>query len=227
MTEPETIPENQATHASSGISDTRLEKLAALKAAGLDPFAPETYERTHTSQAIHDTFDALENQTVRVAGRVASLRWMGRAAFFDLLDESGKAQVYLRRDDVGEEAYAALKAGLDIGDFLGVEGFVFKTKSGEPSVHARAVTPLAKALRDVPLGKEYEGGSGEAGKLSDVEIRYRQRYVDLFVNRDARDVLVKRIRIVAPSATSWTPRVSWRWRYPCSAEAAARRRGPF
>ncbi len=180
---------------SRGVSQTRRAKLASLREAGLDPFAPETYARTHPAQAIRDDFDALENQTVRVAGRVAALRWMGKAAFLDVLDESGRAQVYLKRDDVGEAVFNALRHGLDIGDFLGVEGFVFKTKTGEPSVHAQAAQPLAKALRDVPLGKEYEGGAGAANKLSDVETRYRQRYVDLFVNRDARDMLVKRIKI--------------------------------
>lgn len=180
---------------SRGVSETRRAKLALLREAGLDPFAPETYPRTHPARAVRDDFDALENQTVRVAGRVAALRWMGKAAFLDVLDESGRAQVYLKRDDVGEDVFNALRHGLDIGDFLGVEGYVFKTKTNEPSVHAQAVQPLAKALRDVPLGKEYEGGHGAANKLSDVETRYRQRYVDLFVNRDARDVLVKRIKV--------------------------------
>lgn len=181
---------------SPDISPVRLEKLANLRAADLDPFAPERYDRTHTCRAVGDDFDTLENQTVRVAGRITALRWMGKAAFLDLLDESGRAQVYVRREDVGESAYGGLRHGLDLGDFVGVEGFVFKTRSGEPSVHARIITPLAKALRDVPLGHEYEGGAGAAGKLSDPELRYRLRYVDLFVNRDARDVLVKRVRVV-------------------------------
>ncbi len=181
---------------SRGVSETRRAKLALLREADLDPFAPETYARTQEAQAVRDDFDALENQTVRVAGRVAALRWMGKAAFLDVLDESGRAQVYLKRDDVGEAVFNALRHGLDIGDFLGVEGYVFKTKTNEPSVHAQSVQPLAKALRDVPLGKEYEGGHGTANKLSDVETRYRQRYVDLFVNRGARDVLVKRVKIV-------------------------------
>jgi lysyl-tRNA synthetase class 2 len=191
-----TNPEDAPAPVSPNINPVRLEKLAALRVAGRDPFAPETYERTHPAQAVRDHFTALENETIRIAGRVAALRWMGKAAFLDLIDESGRAQVYLRRDDIGADGFDALKHGLDLGDFLGIEGFVFKTKTDEPSVHAQVVTPLAKALRDVPLGKEYEGGHGEAGKLSDVELRYRQRYVDLFVNRDARDVLVKRIKVV-------------------------------
>jgi lysyl-tRNA synthetase class 2 len=121
---------------------------------------------------------------------------MGKAAFADLMDESGRAQVYLKRDDLGEDVFHALRHGLDLGDFLGVEGYVFKTKTGEPSVHVGSAVPLAKALRDVPLGHEYEGGAGAANKLSDVEKRYRQRYVDLFVNREARDTLLKRVQIV-------------------------------
>ncbi|MES2460030.1 MAG: lysine--tRNA ligase [Armatimonadota bacterium] len=179
----------------SGISPVRLEKLHTLRSAGLDPFAPERFDRSHPLNAIHEQFDALENQTVQIAGRIRAVRWMGKAAFLDLLDESGRAQIYMKRDDIGEDVYTALKSGLDLGDFIGVEGYVFKTKTGEPSVHTQKITVLSKSLRDVPFGKEYEGGSGEANKLTDVEIRYRQRYVDLFVNQDARDVLVKRIKI--------------------------------
>ncbi|MBC8101346.1 MAG: lysine--tRNA ligase [Cytophagales bacterium] len=178
-----------------GISPVRLEKLHALRAAGLDPFAPERFDRSHALNAIHEQFEALETKTVQVAGRVRAIRWMGKAGFLDLLDESGRAQVYARRDDIGEAIYDALKSGLDLGDFIGVEGYIFKTKTGEPSVHAQSVTLLSKSLRDIPFGKEYEGGSGEANKLTDVEIRYRQRYVDLFVNQDARETLVKRLRI--------------------------------
>lgn len=180
----------------AGVSPVRREKLAELRASGMDPFAPEAYVRTHNCASVANDFDALENQTLRVAGRVSAVRIQGKAGFLDLLDESGKAQVYLKRDDVGEDVFAALRHNLDLGDFLGVEGFVFKTRTGEPSVHAAKVEMLAKALRDIPLGKEYEGGAGEANKLSDVEQRYRQRYVDLFVNRDARDVLVKRVTVV-------------------------------
>jgi lysyl-tRNA synthetase class 2 len=179
----------------TGMSPVRLEKMNALRAAGLDPFAPERFDRSHSLNTVHTDFDTLENQTVQIAGRIRALRWMGKAAFVDLMDESGRAQVYLKRDDIGEEVYNALKAGLDLGDFIGVSGYVFKTKTGEPSVHTQTVTVLSKSLRDIPFGKEYEGGSGEANKLTDVEIRYRQRYVDLFVNQDARNVLVKRIKI--------------------------------
>ncbi|MBC8141972.1 MAG: lysine--tRNA ligase [Armatimonadetes bacterium] len=189
----------------SGISPERLEKLRALQSAGMDPFAPETFDRTHSFAEIHDQCDALLEKTVRVAGRIVAVRWMGKAAFMTVQDDApvgmpGRAQIYMRRDDIGEERYDALKHGLDIGDFLGVEGFVFRTKTGEPSVHAQVVTPLAKALRNVgaELGKEYikdDGTEGEANKATDTELRYRQRYMDLFVNRDAREVLVKRLQI--------------------------------
>lgn len=179
----------------SGISPVRLEKLTALRTAGIDPFGPERFDRSQVLNDIHEQFETLETQTVQIAGRIRALRWMGKAAFLDLLDESGRAQVYMKREDIGEERYDALKSGLDLGDFLGVEGYIFKTRTGEPSVHAAKVTVLSKSLRDIPFGKEYEGGSGEANKLTDVEIRYRQRYVDLFVNQDARDVLIKRIKI--------------------------------
>lgn len=181
---------------SRGVSEARTAKLAVLREAGLDPFAPERYDRTHPAPAIRDDFDALDGQTVRVVGRIAALRIQGKAGFLDLMDESGKCQVYVKRDDLGEAVFGALRRGLDIGDFLGVEGFVFKTSTGEPSIHAQNVQPLAKALRDVPLGKEYEGGHGAANKLSDVETRYRQRYVDLFVNKEARDTLVRRVKVV-------------------------------
>ena len=188
--------EHNPPHLQSGISAVRLEKLNALREAGADPFAPERWDRTHPVTAISRDFDALEGKTVRVAGRVVALRWMGKAAFLDLLDESGRNQVYLKRDDLPDGAYETLKTGLDLGDFLGVEGFIFKTRTGEPSVHAQVAQMLNKTLRDVPLGKEYDGGAGEANKLTDVEIRYRQRYVDLFVNRDARDVLLKRVAVL-------------------------------
>ncbi len=197
MDEPQNPP--------SGIIPERLEKLRALQAAGMNPFSPETFDRTHSFARIHEQCDDLLEQTVRVAGRIVAVRWMGKAAFMTVQDDApvgipGRAQLYMRRDDIGEATYDALRHGLDIGDFVGVEGFVFRTKTGEPSVHAKSVLPLAKALRDVgaALGKEYvkdDGTEGEANKASDTEMRYRQRYMDLFVNRDAREVLVKRLTI--------------------------------
>lgn len=189
----------------SGIVPERLEKLRHLQAAGLDPFAPETFDRTHLLADVHDKCDEMLEQTVSVAGRIVGIRWMGKAAFMTLQDDApvgfpGRAQLYVRRDEIGESVYDTLKHGLDIGDFVGATGFVFRTKTNEPSVHAQSLTLLAKSLRDVgaALGKEYvkdDGTEGEANKASDTELRYRQRYMDLFVNRDAREVLVKRLKI--------------------------------
>jgi lysyl-tRNA synthetase class 2 len=181
----------------SGIVPERLEKLNALRAAGRDPFAPETYERTHDITAVREQFDTLNGQTVRVAGRIVSMR----GNFLDILDESGRGQVYLSEADLPPGDYELFKANLDLGDFLGVEGFVFETKKGDKAVHAKQLTMLAKSLRDVggALGKEFrDKATGETivkDRLSDPELRQRLRYVDLFVNRDARDVLVKRIKV--------------------------------
>jgi lysyl-tRNA synthetase class 2 len=175
----------------------RLEKLRALRAAGRDPFGPERFDRTHGVAAVRDEFDALQGQTVRVAGRVVSQR----GNFLDLSDESGRGQVYLSAEHLPAGDYDLIKANLDLGDFLGVEGVVFETKKGDKAVEARLAVPLAKAVRDAGavLGKEYrDKATGEtkvADRLSDPELRYRMRYADLFVNRDARDVLLKRIKV--------------------------------
>ena len=202
-TEPPAPDTHPDTH--PGIVPERLANLRELRAAGLDPFAPEQFSRTHSLADVYALCDALLEQTVRVAGRVVAVRWMGKAAFMTVQDDApvgmpGRAQFYFKRDDVGEAVYGAVKKGLDIGDFVGVTGFVFRTKTGEPSVHVQEITLLAKALRDVgaALGKEYvkdDGTEGEANKASDTELRYRQRYMDLFVNRDARETLVKRLKV--------------------------------
>jgi lysyl-tRNA synthetase class 2 len=181
----------------SGIVPERLAKMDALRETGNDPFAPETYERTHPLAAIRADFGALDGKTVRVAGRVVSLR----GNFLDLMDESGRAQVYLSETDLPPGVYERVKNSVDLGDFLGVEGYAFETRKGDKAVHAQRVTFLAKALRDVggALGKEYRDRETSEVKvrdrLSDPELRYRMRYVDLFVNHDAREVLVKRIKI--------------------------------
>jgi lysyl-tRNA synthetase class 2 len=124
---------------------------------------------------------------------------MGKAAFLDVTDGSGRIQVYLKKDDIGEETYDDVKHRVDLGDFIGVTGYVFKTRTEEVSVHATSVTVLAKALRQLPLGKEYETAEGEehqSGALRDTEIRYRQRYVDLLVNKQSRKTLIARSKIV-------------------------------
>ena len=144
-------------------------------------------------------FERLEGQTVFLAGRITSLRLMGKAAFLDLTDSTGRIQFYVRKDEIGDELYGDVQHQLDLGDIAGVSGFVFKTKTGEISVHVREWTLLAKSLRPLPLGKEYETEAGEekhAGALKDPELRYRQRSVDLLVNRDSRERLLNRMKVV-------------------------------
>lgn len=164
----------------------RREKLAALKEAGNDPFEITKYDFTHDSADIKNRFDELEGKTVSVAGRIISRRIMGKASFVGLNDCSGKIQLYVRRDDVGEDVYAAFKKW-DIGDIVGVEGYVFKTQTGEISVHAQSIKLLSKSL--LPLPEKFHG-------LKDTDTRYRQRYVDLIVNPEVRDTFVKRSQIL-------------------------------
>ena len=154
----------------------RREKLAALQAAGQDPFQITKYVVTHRSADIKEGFDALEGQTASVAGRIMSKRGMGKAVFCDLQDVKGRIQLYVRVDELGEEAFAKFKK-TDIGDIVGVQGEVFKTKRGEISVKAHKVTLLSKSL--LPLPEKFHG-------LTDKETRYRQRYVDLIMNEDVR-----------------------------------------
>ncbi len=165
----------------------RHEKLAALKAAGKNPFAETRFQRSHSSQEIFDGFDALENQTVSVAGRILTRRIMGKASFCHILDGAGKIQLYLKIDTLGEAAYAEFTK-LDIGDIIGVTGTVFRTHKGEISVAAQSVVLLSKAL--LPLPEKYHG-------LVDNDLRYRQRYLDLIANPGVRDVFLKRSKIIS------------------------------
>jgi lysyl-tRNA synthetase class 2 len=171
----------------------RREKLQFLREKGIDPYREERYERTHLAAQILGNYDALEGQTVRIAGRIVAMRMMGKAAFMHLQDASDKIQIYLRADDLGEERYGLLKL-LDLGDFLGVQGEVFRTRTGEISLHVRDLTILSKALRPIPFGKEK--GEQHWYGLQDVEVRYRRRYLDLLVNRESRQILLDRCRIV-------------------------------
>jgi len=164
----------------------RREKLQKLVEAGKDPYTITRYDRTHTSQQILDNYDALENQEVCIAGRMMARRIMGKASFAHLQDNDGKIQIYVKRDDVGEEDYAAFKQD-DIGDIFGVKGFVFKTKTGEVSVHANEIVLLSKSLK--PLPEKFHG-------LTDTDARYRQRYLDLIMNPESKDTLVKRSKII-------------------------------
>ena len=164
----------------------RREKLAALQAEGCDPFLQTRFAWDQTSQQIKDNYDALEGQAVKVAGRLMSKRGMGKVSFCDLQDRDGRIQLFVKIDEVGEEAMAAFKK-YDIGDILGVEGEVFRTKMGEISVRAKKITLLSKSL--LPLPEKFHG-------LQDKELRYRQRYVDLMVNPDVKRNFVIRSQFI-------------------------------
>jgi lysyl-tRNA synthetase class 2 len=172
----------------------RREKLERLEALGVDPF-PHVFRRTHLSQEILDGFQELEEKTtVRVCGRVVSLRIMGKASFFHFADPAGRLQVYVRRDDVGEEAYEAFRL-VDLGDLVGVEGVPFRTRTGEITVRCSRFFVLAKSLRPMPVVKEKDGRVFDA--FRDREARYRYRYLDLMLNRETREVFRTRARILA------------------------------
>jgi len=177
----------QKTQDVSQLQKVRRDKLAELQAAGNDPFAIVKYDQTHHSEQIKNSFDELENQDVSIAGRMMFKRVMGKASFCNIQDRDGRIQVYVARDEIGEEAYKGFKK-MDIGDIIGVKGFVFKTKTGEISVHAKELTLLSKSL--TPLPEKFHG-------LQDTDMRYRQRYVDLIMSDTSRDVFMKRSKIIA------------------------------
>ncbi|MBE5812993.1 MAG: lysine--tRNA ligase [Clostridiales bacterium] len=164
----------------------RREKLANLQAEGKDPFEITKFNRTHTSADVKDKFEELEGKDVVVAGRIMAKRVMGKASFYHIQDMQGKLQAYIKRDDVGEESYKDFKT-YDIGDIVGVKGFVFKTQTGEISVHTHEITLLSKSLR--PLPEKYHG-------LKNTDLRYRQRYVDLIVNPEVKDTFILRSKII-------------------------------
>ncbi len=165
----------------------RRDKLAALQAAGKNPFDIVKFDQTDFSTDIKANYEAYEGKKVSVAGRMMSKRVMGKASFAGLRDAKGDIQAYVRRDDIGEESYSDFKA-YDIGDMLGITGFVFKTKTGEISIHAETVTLLSKSLR--PLPEKFHG-------LRDTDLRYRMRYVDLIMNPEVRATFIKRSRIIS------------------------------
>ena len=164
----------------------RRAKLAKYCEEGRDPYTITRFDRTHTSTEILNNFDALEGKTVRIAGRMMSRRIMGKASFVHMMDGDGQIQAYVRREDVGEDVYADFKT-MDIGDILGIEGIVFRTKTGEVSIHANALTLLSKSLRVLP--EKWNG-------LRDQDMRYRQRYVDTIVNPEVKDTFIKRSQIL-------------------------------
>jgi len=171
----------------------RLAWLQELRARGIDPYAVERYDRTATTQEILENDEALADDTVRVAGRLVAIRIMGKATFAHIQDETGRIQIYVKRDVVGDENYELFKQ-LHIGDILGVEGHVFRTRTGEITIQVANYTLLALCLRPLPIGKERDGRHFSG--LSDVELRYRMRYVDLLANPEARAILIKRMKLV-------------------------------
>lgn len=180
MTEEET---EQEMHEQQRV---RMEKLSELKNDGKNPFEITKYNVTIKNTEIRNDYDNLENKTVLIAGRIMNRRDMGKANFIDVRDDTDRMQVYVRTNDVGDDVYADFKKW-DLGDIIGVEGFVFKTKKGEISVHAQKIVLLSKALHPIP--NQYAG-------FKDQEMRYRQRYVDLLVNPDVKDTFVKRSQII-------------------------------
>lgn len=180
--EAEELTEQQV----SELIQIRRDKLAALQESGCSPFRLTKYDVTAHNADIRAHFDELEGRAVSVAGRMMSRRIMGKASFLDLRDGSDRMQVYVRRDDVGEDTYAAFKKW-DIGDIMGVEGTVFRTKMGEISIHATRIVLLSKSLR--PLPEKFHG-------LKDTDTRYRQRYLDLIVNPEVKEAFVRRSAII-------------------------------
>ena len=184
----EMTPENAAPQQDvSEVRKVRLAKLAALTAEGRDPFEITTYDRTATAGGIRADYDAYEDKDVSVAGRLMSKRVMGKASFGHIADGDGELQLYFSRDDMGAENYQEFKK-LDVGDIIGVKGKVFRTKTGEITVHVKEYTLLVKSL--LPLPEKYHG-------LKDPELRYRQRYVDLISNPGVKEIFVKRSKIVS------------------------------
>ena len=181
----------------------RRKSLSALRELGIEPYPAEMYDVTATAAEISNTLTEENKEQysqVRIAGRIMSRRIMGSASFFELQDHTGRIQVYIRRDDICPEGDPTLyntvfKKLLDIGDFVGVEGFAFITNSGEKSVHCQKLTVISKSIRPLPIVKEKDGKQFDA--LTDPEVRYRQRYVDLVVNPHVKEVFVKRSKIMA------------------------------
>ena len=165
----------------------RRTKLDDLKERGKNPFEITKFDVTHHSKEIKDNFDALEGQDVTIAGRMMFKRVMGKASFCNIQDLKGRIQAYVARDEIGEEDYADFKK-YDVGDILGITGRVFKTKTGEISIHASSVTLLSKSLQILP--EKFHG-------LTDTDVRYRQRYVDLIMNEDVKETFIKRSQIIS------------------------------
>lgn len=176
-------PESQVENLSE-VLQVRRDKLSELQKMGRDPFKISKYDVTHHSNEVIDQYDNLEGQRVSLAGRIMSKRIMGKASFMHLQDQNGRIQAYVKRDDIGTDEYKLFKT-YDIGDIVGIEGFVFKTKTEEVSVHVEKLVLLSKSLQVLP--EKYHG-------LKDVDLRYRQRYVDLIVNPEVKDAFLTRTK---------------------------------
>jgi lysyl-tRNA synthetase class 2 len=175
----------------------RYEELDELKKLGIETFA-YSYDTDNYSEEIKNNFEKYENKDVKLAGRIMTIRRMGKASFANIMDQKGRIQIYLKKDDIGE-SYDAFRL-MDLGDIIGIEGYVFKTKTGEISVHTKSLKLLAKSLRPLPIAKEAEDEQGNKiifDQFADKELRYRQRYVDLVVNPNVKDVFIKRSKIVS------------------------------
>ncbi len=180
------VPQQEAQQDVNELRQVRVDKLEALQADGRDPFVITKYDQTHHSTVIKENFEELEGKTVRVAGRMMSKRIMGKASFCNIQDLKGNIQSYVARDSLGEDEYKDFKK-LDIGDIIGIEGSVFKTKTGETSIHAEKITLLTKSL--LPLPEKFHG-------LTNTDTRYRQRYVDLIMNAESKQTLINRSKII-------------------------------
>ena len=178
---------NDKTQDLNQLRKVRREKLAELIAAGENPYEEVTFDQTEHSQQIKDNYTDYENQSVSIAGRLMSKRVMGKASFADVQDRDGHIQLYVARDDLGEDNYKKFKR-LDVGDIVGVKGFVFTTKMGEISIHAKEIKLLSKSLQILP--EKYHG-------ITNTDLRYRQRYVDLIMNPEVKDTFIKRSRIIS------------------------------
>lgn len=187
MSQPNNNQQNQPEQNLNDLLRIRREKLSDLQNAGKDPFVITKYDVTHHSAEIKSSFETLDGQDVSVAGRMMSKRVMGKASFCNIRDLKGNIQIYVARDSIGEEPYADFKK-YDVGDILGIKGKVFMTKTGEISIHAESVLLLSKSLQILP--EKYHG-------LTNTDMRYRQRYVDLIMNDDVRDTFVKRSLIIS------------------------------
>jgi lysyl-tRNA synthetase, class II len=189
--------ENSPQQSFNELVKRRYEELEELKVKGFETYA-YSFDVDSDAEKIKKSFKEGEEQNVKIAGRIMAIRRMGKASFAHIMDHTGRIQIYLKKDEIGDD-YDAFKL-LDIGDIIGVEGFVFKTKTGEISVHTKTLKLLAKTLKPLPIAKEVVDENGNKivyDQFADKELRYRQRYIDLIVNPDVKDVFIKRSRIVS------------------------------